>query len=163
MVHRPASWGVTLRAAALILPVALCLAASSGARAALRQAPDIDLDSSVQALKESHPAAADQLPNTQKDLERKALPIIYKLPLVFQEAYLLTCQDYSKMGPGDQQKFNNLIRTLAFLPRAQQNRLITGLANKVKAMSPDQIGTARTTPHDTCFLINAALAAKAGK
>ena len=162
MVVRSARWNAACRAAAGIVAATLCLLASNGARAALRQGPDIDLSTSVQALKQSHPAAADQLPGQVRAQEPEALKVLYKLPLVFQEAYLITCQDYGSLGPGDQQKFGNLVNALAVLPRGQQARLVATLGSKIKAMSKDQIGAARSKPHDTCFLISAALAAKGG-
>jgi hypothetical protein len=154
-------------AAALAAALGTCLVAAAGAQSAARRTPRgaypvrlelaeqpaVDLKSSVEALKQSHPAAVNQLPPTQRDYDRAVMAVIEKLPFVVQEAYLVTLQDYRTLEPAGQKRVNRLMESLASFPEGQQRRFVKTVTQTFQAVEsdPEKLADARKKPHQTMF------------
>jgi hypothetical protein len=120
--------------------------------------PDLapaDLLSSVAALKEANPAAVAQLPRAQRRVEPQAMALIGQLPLVLQESYFITLQDYPTMEPAEQRQVNRLLQGLATLAKPKQAGLVTAVTKtftRVEA-SPGRLAAARRRPHETLLML----------
>lgn len=159
MFIRSASRLALPRAAGVAAALLLIGGASSLPPALARPQPSITLSSSVQNLKATRAAAAAKLPQVQKQREPRTFAIISQLPLVLQEAYLTTLNDYPKLSPAEQTKFNEIVDSLGFLPKSTTSRAAALLNAQFPAkVSQDKIAKARSNLHETCWLINAAIA-----
>jgi hypothetical protein len=152
-------------AIAVGLAAAVLLASSRPAAAFGRQGPHVTLQSSIQALKATRKASVAQLPARARPQEARTFAVISQLPLLFQEAYMVTCRDYPHLDPADQQKFRDLVMTLGSVSNDQRHQVVAALTAQYNAAKPDKdkIQEMRLHEHETCFLINKALAKAAGR
>jgi hypothetical protein len=145
--------------AALVAGLLLAASSARSPAALAQRVPSITMSSSVQTLKASRPAGAAKLPEVQRQREGRTFAVISRLPLVLQEAYLVTLHDYPNLPPADQKQFLAIVDSLGFLPKNVQSRAADLLNAQFPAkVSAEKIAKARSHPHETCFLINTAIA-----
>jgi hypothetical protein len=125
----------------------------AGREAAAQDLIPSDLPSSVEALRESHPAAVAQLAFAQRRVEPAAQAVIARLPLSIQEAYYITLQDCPTVEPAAQRRANNLLAALAGLPKPVQGRLVNLVTRTYGPVdgNPRLLAVVRARPHQTLF------------
>jgi hypothetical protein len=147
----------TVRASTVAQPPA----AGRAAPAATPQ-PDLtpaDLPASVAALREANPASVAQLPRAQQRVEPGARALIEQLPLVLQESYFITLQDYPTLDPAERKQVNGLLQGLATLPKPKQPGMVTAVTKTYTRVEnlPARLAAARRAPHQTLLMLAAPL------
>jgi hypothetical protein len=123
---------------------------TSGAKKKLPGDPyaPADLATDVDALKQRHPAAVTKLPALMRSMDKNALALVEQLPLLAQDAYLLSVENYPTLQPDEKGQVETVMRALSELPTADQPRFKEAAAKTFTTLTSDtkQLAAARKTP-----------------
>lgn len=125
------------------------------ARGAQQRAPlsDFDLQTEVQALKDRHPALTANLPVELRRLDRDTGPLLERMPLLVQDVYYRTVEDYPSLSPDDQRRLGDTLRGLHSVSAVDQTTLVNEAAKEFGPIQADasQRKDALNRSHQTLF------------
>lgn len=119
------------------------------------KASDIDLQTEVQALKDRHPTLAAALPQDLKRMDTQAGPLLDRMPLLVQDSYYRTIEDYKSLSPDDQSKLSGTLRSMLALPDTGRDALVNQAAKEFGPIQADvaQRKAALDHAHQTFFRV----------
>lgn len=119
------------------------------------KASDIDLQTEVQALKDRHPTLAGALPQELKRMDAQAGPLLDRMPLLVQDSYYRTIEDYKSLSPDDQFKLSGTLRSMLAVPETSRDAFVNQTAKEFGPIQADvaQRKAALEHSHQTFFRV----------
>ena len=124
------------------------------------KAPEIDLGTEVQALRDRHANLVTKLPTELRRWDRDLTPVVEQMPLLAQNAYYRSVEEYPTAGATQQSLLADTLRTLGGVPETQRKALIAALAKDLGPVQADaaQRRTAVEKPFETLARVKTAAA-----
>lgn len=119
------------------------------------KASDVDLQTEVQALKDRHPTLAAALPQELKRMDTQAGPLLDRMPLLVQDSYYRTIEDYKSLSPDDQSKLSGTLRSMLSVPETSRDAFVNQTAKEFGPIQADvaQRKAALDHAHQTFFRV----------
>jgi hypothetical protein len=128
---------------------------AGGNRANQRHVPlsEFDLQTEVQALKDRHSALAVNLPQELRRLDRETQPLLDRMPLLVQDVYYRTVEDYRSLTPDEQRRLGDTLWSLRSVSSVDQQNLVNQVTKEFGPVQADaaQRKDALARSHQTLF------------